>query len=197
MRDRRAVFEGQVAGAAARRDAFGDADLAQRSRPGQRRHRHLRRAVDGNQAKITIQSADARARFPRARRPNSTRPIGATGQHRGEVDACRAHDRRPTRLDAAREAHRDAAPGDPHHGRRRGRRDLQGGRLPDRGRRAASTSRSMPGTHAIGHTRMATEIAVTTHGRASVLDRRRPVPRAQRLAVEPQQSAPRADRATA
>ena len=36
--------------------------------------------------------------------------------------------------------------------------------LPDRRRRRASTSRKMTGTHGIGHTRMATELAVTTLG---------------------------------
>jgi glutamate synthase domain-containing protein 1 len=41
----------------------------------------------------------------------------------------------------------------------------------------------MSGTHGIGHTRMATESAVTTDGRASVLHRGRPVPRAQRVAA--------------
>ena len=54
------------------------------------------------------------------------------------------------------------------------------------------------GTHALGHTRMATESRVTTEGVASVLDRARPVPRPQRLALEPQpaarEPAPRGDR---
>ena len=56
---------------------------------------------------------------------------------------------------------------------------------------------AMAGSHGIGHTRMATELAVTTHGRASVLDRRRPVPGAQWLAFEPQQCPPRARSAKA
>ncbi len=55
-------------------------------------------------------------------------------------------------------------PASPYHGRRRRHRDLQGGRLPDRRRRAASTLRICTGTHGIGHTRMATELAVTTLG---------------------------------
>ena len=41
--------------------------------------------------------------------------------------------------------------------------DLQGGRPPGRGGQALP-SRRMAGTHAIGHTRMATELAVTTDG---------------------------------
>ena len=55
----------------------------------------------------------------------------------------------------------------------------------------------MTGTHAIGHTRMATEVGRDDARRASLLDRPRPVPRAQRLAVEPQQPAPRARSTTA
>ena len=47
---------------------------------------------------------------------------------------------------------------------------------------------AMHGTHAIGHTRMATESAVTTDGAHPYLDRLRSVSSAQRLAVEPQQS---------
>ena len=50
------------------------------------------------------------------------------------------------------------------------------------------------GTHALGHTRMATESRVTTAALAPVLHRARPVPGAQRLAVEPQPPAPRAAR---
>ena len=49
------------------------------------------------------------------------------------------------------------------------------------------------GTHAIGHTRMATESAVTTERRPSVHDGPRPVPGAQWLAVQPQRGPPRAD----
>ena len=49
--------------------------------------------------------------------------------------------------------------------------------------------RSMVGTHGIGHTRMATESAVTTLGRASLFDCRRPMPGAQRFLVEPQHAA--------
>ena len=49
----------------------------------------------------------------------------------------------------------------------------------------------MAGTHAIGHTRMATESAVTTDGAHPVHHRRRPVPGAQRLAVQPQRGAAR------
>jgi amidophosphoribosyltransferase len=45
------------------------------------------------------------------------------------------------------------------------------------------------GTHAIGHTRMATESAVHGRGLASVLDRRRHVSGAQRVALEPQSPA--------
>ena len=63
-----AVFEGQVAGAAARRDAFGDADLAQRPRPRQRRHRHLRRADRQDAGQDHHPVGRARARFPRASR---------------------------------------------------------------------------------------------------------------------------------
>ena len=51
----------------------------------------------------------------------------------------------------------------------------------------------MAGTHAIGHTRMATEVGRDDRRRASLLDRARPVPGAQRLAVQPQRAAPRAD----
>ncbi len=51
----------------------------------------------------------------------------------------------------------------------------------------------MSGTHGIGHTRMATEMRRHHDGRASLLDRAGPVPRAQRLAVQPQQCAPRAE----
>jgi glutamate synthase domain-containing protein 1 len=50
----------------------------------------------------------------------------------------------------------------------------------------------MSGTHAIGHTRMATESAVTTNGAhpfTTGADQCRPVPGAQRLAVEPQRGA--------
>ena len=50
---------------------------------------------------------------------------------------------------------------------------------------------AMHGTHAIGHTRMATEIGGHHRRRPSLLDRLRPVPRAQRLAVEPQRPPPR------
>ena len=49
----------------------------------------------------------------------------------------------------------------------------------------------MAGTHAVGHTRMATESAVDHRRRASLLHRPRPVPRAQRLAVQSQLAAPR------
>ena len=49
----------------------------------------------------------------------------------------------------------------------------------------------MQGSHALGHTRMATESAVTTEHSHPVLDRPRPLPGAQRLAVEPQRPAPR------
>ena len=52
--------------------------------------------------------------------------------------------------------------------------------------------RSMGGKHGIGHTRMATEIGGHHAWRASLLDRAGPVPRPQRLAVQSQQSAPRA-----
>ena len=48
----------------------------------------------------------------------------------------------------------------------------------------------MAGTHAIGHTRMATESSVTTRGAHPSFHRPRRVPRPQRLAVQPQQSAP-------
>jgi glutamate synthase domain-containing protein 1 len=51
---------------------------------------------------------------------------------------------------------------------------------------------AMSGTHGIGHTRMATESAVTTDGRAPVFHRGRPVPCPQRLAVQPQRAAPQA-----
>ena len=69
-------------------------------------------------------------------------------------------------------------------------RDLQG----DRAARAdvydALRSRERrPAGHMIGHTRMATESAVTTAGSHPFATGRRPVPRAQRLAVEPQPAA--------
>ena len=44
---------------------------------------------------------------------------------------------------------------------------------------------AMVGTHAIGHTRMATESAGDDQRRPSLLDRYRPVPRPQRFALEP------------
>ena len=50
----------------------------------------------------------------------------------------------------------------------------------------------MAGTHAIGHTRMATESAVTTDGAHPFTTGAGPVPGAQWLAVEPQRGAPRA-----
>ena len=51
----------------------------------------------------------------------------------------------------------------------------------------------MTGTHGIGHTRMATESAVTTLGAHPFSTGAGRVPRPQRLAVEPQQHSPRAD----
>ena len=51
----------------------------------------------------------------------------------------------------------------------------------------------MTGTHGIGHTRMATESAVTTLGAHPFSTGAGRMPRPQRLAVEPQQSSPRAD----
>jgi methylamine---glutamate N-methyltransferase subunit A len=51
----------------------------------------------------------------------------------------------------------------------------------------------MKGTHGIGHTRMATESAVTTMGAHPFSTGSGPVPRAQRLAVEPQRRPPRAE----
>ena len=49
----------------------------------------------------------------------------------------------------------------------------------------------MSGTHGIGHTRMATEFGRHDPWRAPFLDRARSVPGSQRLALQPQQSAPR------
>ena len=52
--------------------------------------------------------------------------------------------------------------------------------------------RDMQGSHALGHTRMATESRGDHRALAPVLDRPRPLPRAQRLALEPQPPAPAA-----
>ena len=72
-----------------------------------------------------------------------------------------------------------------------GDRDLQGGRACPRRSREQFQLGDFQGTHALGHTRMATESRVTTGGLASVLDRARPLPRPQRLALEPQPAAAR------
>ena len=99
---------------------------------------------------------------------------------------------RPTRLDEARDAIAALRPAIRIMGAGEVDRDLQGGRAAGRRRRPFRPAQ-MAGTHGIGHTRMATEIGGHDARRASVLDRRRPVPGAQRLAVQPQQCAPRAD----
>ena len=65
-------------------------------------------------------------------------------------------------------------------------RDLQGRRRSRRHRARGSTSPASRGTHAIGHTRMATEVRRHDRRLASVLDRQRHLPRAQRLALQPQ-----------
>ena len=139
-------------------------------------------------AKITVQSPDPAIFNGPGRR--ACRLARRQGQHDDKGHPRRAAPRRKADGQGARGSPR-AVSAAPRDGRRRAYRDLQGSRISDRGRRNASVLPDMTGTHGIGHTRMATESAVTTHGRPSFLDRRRRVPRPQRLVVEPQQSAPR------
>ena len=69
-------------------------------------------------------------------------------------------------------------------------RDLQGGGPRRWSSCGASRSTEIGGSHALGHTRMATESRVTTEHSHPFSTGPRPVPRAQRLAVEPQPPAP-------
>ena len=71
-------------------------------------------------------------------------------------------------------------------------RDLQGGGSARRDFVERFALHEIAGSHALGHTRMATESRVTTAALAPVLDRPRSVPGPQRLALEPQPPAPHA-----
>ena len=138
--------------------------------PARPRRRRFRRAGSSGWRQPAGDAADASRstiRMSSSRVPADARGRGARG----------ARARRPS-VSARRRG--------PAHG------DLQGGRPPRRGRARFGLAQ-MAGTHAIGHTRMATESAVTTDGAHPFTTGAGPVPRAQRLAVEPQRRAPRAD----
>ena len=191
MRDRRTVFEGQVAGAAARRDAFGDADLAQRSRPRQRRHRHLWRAV----RQPTPRSPSSRPRpsaisagsTPSSARRSARRSSVAVKSTHAVVDDHHRQGRRGARSDRRRCARSIRIMGAGEVVEIYKEVGLPGaGRRPLRRAQHGRHARHRPHPHGDG-------IGGDDDGRASVLDRRRPVPGAQRLAVQPQQCPPRAD----
>ena len=148
-------------------------------------------APSGNAGQDHHPVGRARARFPRARR-RTRQGDRRAGERRREVHARRRHDdhrqgRRGARGDRRRcvptirimgagevvEIYKEVGlPGDGRRSFRRPRHDRH--------------ARHRPYPHGDG-------IGGDDDGRASVLDRRRPVPGAQRLAVQPQQCAPRAD----
>ena len=192
VRHRRTVPEGQVAGAEARRDAFRHAGVDDRSRARQRRHRHLRRAATASTARSPSSRPSPTRDFAGLDKELGARRSAPTVDAGRQVDPCghRGADRQARR--GARGASPTLRPTSASWAPATSSRSTRKSAC-----RATSSTRfdlaDMTGTHGIGHTRMATESAVTTHRRASLLDRRRPVPRAQRLAVQPQQPAPRAE----
>ena len=131
-------------------------------RSGQRRHRHLRRR-EGRVGQDHRPVGGTRPGFQRAGR-RAARGDRHPGEGDGQVDTCGR--RGAARQGSTRRARRSVKlrPCGPHHGCRRVGRDLQGGRAA----RTTWSSRfdiaKMAGTHGIGHTRMATESAVTTLG---------------------------------
>ena len=109
--------------------------------PGQCGFRGLRRARDGF-VKITVQSATPDTAFAGSA-DSVGEAIGATA----ELDRKSTHAVLTVpaeQADAARAAIREDHPDVRDHGRRRRDRDLQGGRLSDRCRRAVSTSTAWP-----------------------------------------------------
>ena len=118
--------------------------------------------ADDGVGKITVQSPNPAEDFPELAAALSA-AIGAEV----EIAVRDTHAVLSLPIDLARcraegDPQRQSAP--PHHGRRRRHRDLQGGRLSDRSCRERFDLANMTGTHGIGHTRMATESAVTTLG---------------------------------
>ena len=132
----------------------------------------------------------------RISRPRSAEAIGARGRRssaRARTPCCGC---RPTRPMRPRAALRRMPPGHADHGRGRRIEIYKEVGLPDRGRRALRPRRH--GGHAWHRPHPhGDRIGGDDARRASVLDRRRPVPGPQRLAVQPQQPAPRACRAKA
>ena len=119
-------------------------------------------AGDGKRSKITVQSADARARFRRPRR-GARRKARRRRVADRQVDPCRHRGargkaRRGPR-GACRAAARTSASWAPARASRSTRKSACRRDVVER-----FDLRQMTGTHGIGHTRMATESAVTTLG---------------------------------
>ena len=145
-----------------------------------------------NEAKITVQSAKPERDF-RGLDAELAKAIGAPVSIAVKSHPCRRQDvRRRQARRSARGASRRCVPTSASWAPARSSRSTRKSACPKRRRRALRPRARCrhawhrPHPHGDG-------IGGDDAGRASVLDRRRPVPGAQRLAVQPQQPAPRAD----